>query len=207
MVPAAADVIEVAKLQPSVAQKVNLLRAVHSFPDYKTDKAINDKRDQAFKASGFTFTGDIQPWLGSEIGFSARLTLDSTSDSPAAFYAVSRDDAKAKAMLAKLRASQWGKTFQWKDETYNGISISVGTATDTYAKAAAYSYVDHVVVFATSSALIHEIIDTDQGRAARLVDSSDYKATLSTLPSDRLGAVYLNGKSLVAAVKQHIPTT
>jgi len=207
MVPATADVIAVANLQPSLAQKVNLLRAVHSFPDYKTDKAIDDKLDQAFKDSGFTFTGDIQPWLGSEIGFSATLNLDSTSDSPAAFYAVSRDDAKAKAMLAKLRASQWGKTFQWKDETYNGISISVGTATDTYAKAAAYSYVDHVVVFATSSALIHEIIDTDQGRAARLVDSSDYKATLSGLPSDRLGAVYVNGKSLVAGVKKEIART
>src|SRR5207253_10039667 len=45
MVPASADVIAVANLDPSVAQKVNLLRAVHSFPDYKTDKAIADKLD------------------------------------------------------------------------------------------------------------------------------------------------------------------
>jgi hypothetical protein len=120
---------------------------------------------------------------------------------------VSRDDTKAKAMLAKLRASKWGKTFQWKDETYNGITISVGTPTETYAKTAAYSVVDHVVVFATSSALIHEIIDTDQGRAPRLVDSSDYKATLAALPSDRLGAVYVNGKSLVADVKKEIART
>ncbi len=207
MVPASAEVMGVVNLDPSVAQKVNLLRAVHSFPDYKTDKAINDKLDEAFKDSGFSFTGDIQPWLGSEIGFSARLNLDSTADSPAAFYAVSRDDTKARAMLAKLRASKWGKTFQWRDETYSGITISVGTTTQTYEKAAAYSYVDHVVVFATSSALIHEIIDTDQGRAARLVDSSDYKATLSGLPSDRLAAVYVNGKSLVADIKKEIART
>jgi hypothetical protein len=207
MVPASADVIAVANLQPSLTQKVNLLRAVHSFPDYKTDKSINDKLDELFKDSGFTFTGDIQPWLGSEIGLSARLNLDSTSDSPVAFYAVSRDDTKAKAMLAKLRASKYGKKYQWKDETYSGIAITVGTPTATSEKPAAYSYVDHVVVFATSSALIHEIIDTDQGRAARLVDSADYKATLAGLPSDRLGAVYVNGKSLVANVKKELAKT
>jgi hypothetical protein len=207
MVPATADVIVVANLDPSVSQKVNLLRAVHSFPDYKTDKAINDKLDEAFKDSGFTFSGDIKPWLGSEIGLSARLNLDSTSDSPAAFYAVSRDDTKAKAMLAKLRASKYGKKFQWKDETYSGITISVGTPTETSEKPAAYSLVDHVVVFATSSAMIHEIIDTDQGRAPRLVDASDYKATLAGLPSDRLGAAYVNGKSLVANVKKELAKT
>jgi hypothetical protein len=212
MVPATADVMAVANLDPSVTQKVNLLRAVHSFPDYKTDKAITDKLDGVLKDSGLSFSGDIQPWLGSEIGASVRLNLKSaaagsTADSPAAFYAVSRDDTKARAMLAKLRASKWAKNYRWKDETYNGITISVGTPTDTSGKAGAYSIVDHVVVLATSSALIHEIIDTDQGRAARLVDASDYKATLAGLPSDRLGLVYVNGKSVVGNLKKDMATT
>ena len=207
MVPATADVIAVANLDPSVAQKVNLLRAVHSFPDYKTDKAITDKLDAVLKDSEISFSGDIQPWLGSEIGVSASLNLGSTSNSPAAVYFVSRDDTKALAMLARLRASKYGKKLQWKDETYSGITISVGTPTNTSEKAAAYSYVDHVVVFATSSAEIHEIIDADQGRAPRLVDSSDYKATLAGLPSDRLGVLYVNGKSLVASVKKEMATT
>src|SRR5713101_8007205 len=111
VVPATADVIAVANLDPSVTQKVNLLRAVHSFPDYKTDKAITDKLDEVLKDSGLSFSADIQPWLGSEIGASVRLNLKSAAvgsaaDSPAAFYAVSRDDTKARAMLAKLRASK-----------------------------------------------------------------------------------------------------
>jgi hypothetical protein len=212
MLPATADVIAVANLDPSVTQKVNLLRAVHSFPDYKTDKAITDKLDQVLKDSGLSFSGDIQPWLGSEIGASVTLNLKSAmggsaADSPAAFYAVSRDDTKARAMLAKLRASTWAKNYRWKDETYNGIVISVGTPTDTSGKTAAYSIVDHVVVLATSSALIHEIIDTDQGRAPRLVDSGDYQATLAGLPADRLGLVYVNGKSIVGNVKKDMATT
>jgi hypothetical protein len=208
MVPATADVIAVANLDPSVTQKVNLLRAVHSFPDYKTDKAISDKLDAVLKGSDLSFSGDIQPWLGSEIAFSARLNLGSATDSPAAFYLVSRDDTKARAMLAKLRASKWAKDYQWKDEAYSGITISVGTPKSSPSgKAGVYTIVDHVVVLATSSALVHEIIDTDQGRAARLVDSSDYKATLAGLPSDRIGVVYVNGKSLVGSVKQQMATT
>ena len=207
MVPATEDMMVVANVDPSVTQKVNLLRAVHSFPETKTDKAIDEKLNEAFKDSGFSFTDDIKPWLGSEIGVSARLNLGSTKDSPAAVYVVSRDDAKARAMLAKLRAGKHGTKFQWKDETYSGIAISVGTPTATSEKPAAYSLVDHMVVFATSSAQIHAIIDTDQGRAPRLVDSSDFKATLAGLPSDRLGYLYVNGKSLVASAKKEMAAT
>src|SRR5260370_15215440 len=211
MVPATADVSAVANVDHTVTQKVNLLRAVHSFPDYKTDTAITDKLDEVLKDSGLSFGADIQPWLGSEIGASVRLNLKSAAvgsaaDSPAAFYAVSRDDTKARAMLAKLRASKWANNYRWKDETYNGMRISVGTATDTSGKIGAYSIVEHVVVLATSSVLIHEIIDADQGRAPRLVDSSDYKATLAGLPSDRLGLVYVNGKSVVRHGKKDMAT-
>ncbi len=170
MVPATQDVIVVANVDPSVSQKVNLLRAVHSFPDTKTDAAIDAKLDQAFKDSGFTFTGDIKPWLGPQVAVSAKLNLTSTKDIPAAVYIASRDDTKAKAMLAKLRAGKYGTN-------------------------------------ATTGAQIHEIIDTDQGRASRLVDSSDFKATLADLPSDRLGYLYVNGRSLVANVKKEMATT
>jgi hypothetical protein len=209
MVPATQDVIVVANVDPSVAQKVNLLRAVHSFPDTKTDKAITDKLDEVLKDTGMSFSGDIQPWLGPEVGLSLKLNLSSNNaaDSLGTVYVVSRDDAKARAMLAKLRASKYGKKLQWKDETYNGVTISVGTPSDTSAKTAAYSVIDHVVVLANSSAQIHEIIDTDQGRAPRLVDSSDFKATLAGLPSDRLGYLYVNGKSLVGNVKKEMATT
>ena len=207
MVPASEGVIAVANLDPSVAQKMNLLRAVHSFPDTRTDQAIDDKLDQAFKDAGFTFSSDVKPWLGPQIGVSAKLNLTSSKDSLAAVYIASRDDAKAKAMLAKLRASKYGAKYQWKDETYNGITISVGTPTAASEKPGAYSLIDHVVVFATSSAQIHAIIDTDQGRAPRLVDSSDFKATLAGLPSDRLGYLYVNGRSLVANAKKEMATT
>jgi len=204
MVPATHDVMVIANLNPSLAQKVNLLRAVHSFPDTRTDAAISTKLDEALKQSGLSFTTDVQPWLGGEVGVSGKMNFENNADSPFALFATSRDDGKAKATLAKLRSGTLGKKYTWRDETYNGISIASGTPTVTSEKPVAYSYVDHVVVFASSSAIIHEIIDTDQGRSARLVDSPDFKATMTLLPSDRVGMGYIAGKSLVAGVKKQM---
>ena len=205
LVPATHDVLVIANLNPSLAQKVNLLRAVHSFPDTTTDSAISKKLDEAFKDTGLSFSSDVQSWLAGEVGVSGKMNFANGGDSPFALFATSRDDAKAKAALAKLRSGTVGKKYTWRDETYNGISIASVTPTATASeKPVAYSYVDHVVVVASSVAVIHEIIDTDQGRGARLVDSSDYKATMALLPSDRVGIGYLAGKSLVAGVKQQM---
>jgi len=204
MVPATHDVLVIANLNPSLAQKVNLLRAVHSFPDTSTDAAITTKLDEAFKDVGLSYTNDVQAWLDGEVGASGIVNFESSGESPFALFATSRDEAKAKAALAKLRSGSVGKKYSWRDETYNGISIASGTPTVTSEKPVAYSYVDHVVVVATSATMIHEIIDTDQGRTARLVDSSDFKATMTLLPSDRVGMGYVAGSSLVAGVKRQM---
>ena len=204
MVPATHDVLVIGNLNPSLAQKVNWLRAVHSFPDTKTDAAISAKLDEAFKAAGLSFTNDVQPWLGGEVGVSGKVNIESTTDSPFALFATSRDDTKAKAVLAKLRGGSFGKKYTWRDETYNGITISSGTPTVTSEKPVAYSFVNHTIVAASSASMIHEIIDADQGRSARLVDSADFKATMKLLPSDRLGMGYIAGKSLVAGVKKQM---
>jgi len=146
MVPATHDVLLIANLNPSLAQKVNLLRAVHSFPDTKTDAAISTKLDEAFKDTGLSFTNDVQSWLGGEVGVSGKLNFENSADSPFALFATSRDDTKANAVLAKLRSGSFGKKYTWTDETYNGITIASGTPTATSVKPVAYSLVDHVVV-------------------------------------------------------------
>jgi Protein of unknown function (DUF3352) len=222
MVPATVDVSAIANLDPSASQKLNLLRAVHRFPDTSTDQKLSQQLDKALKDTGISFTGDVQPWLGPQVGVTVSVPASGT-DAPAAFLAVSRDDAKARAMLAKLQAGSQAKQYTWRDTTYGGVTITVGSPVAGAArpsatpkagaatslatpKAGAYAIVDHVVVIASSEALIHEIIDADQGRAARLVDSNDYKATVSKLPSDRLAMVYVNGKSILSHLKDQLTT-
>src|SRR5437899_4241454 len=211
MVPATVDVYAVANLDPSASQKLNLLRAVHRFPDTSTDQKLAEQLDKALKDSGITFTGDIQPWLGAQVALAVRIP-DGNADPPLAFFAVSKDDAKAAAALAKIRTGSEGKKYVWHDTAYGGITITVGSpSTSTKPssaglKAGAYAIVDHVVVIASSDALIREIIDADQGRSARLVDSADYKATLTKVPSDRLALVYVNGQSVLSHLKTQLTT-
>ncbi len=204
MVPATSDLLVLANLDPSVAQKLNLARSLHRFPSTKDDQAISDAIDGALKGTGLSYSNDIKPWLGGELGLSGRVNFASTTDSSGVVYASSRDDARAKAFLSKLRTVGAGKTMQWRDETYSGFTISVGTPSHSTDKPAAYSYVNHIALIATSSATIMEAIDTMQGRAARLIDSSNYKTTVAGLPSDRLGLVYVNGTSIVAGIRKQL---
>ncbi|HSO92920.1 MAG TPA: DUF3352 domain-containing protein [Candidatus Dormibacteraeota bacterium] len=205
MVPADADIMVVVNLDPSVSQKLNLVRVLHRFPQTSSDKSISDALDSALKGSGLSYSGDLRPWIGGELGFSARLNYDTTLDrTSGALYAISRNDTLARATLAKLRASATGKQLKWTDETYNGFPVSLGTPAKSTDQPAAYSLVDHVVVVTNSASLIQDIIDTEQGRAARLTDSAGYKATISGLPSDRLGLAYVSGASLMTGIKKQL---
>lgn len=206
MAPASDNLLVIANLDPSAAQKLNLLRAVHSFPALGNDKAISDALDQALKTSGLSFSNDIAPWLGPEVGFSGQVSVSKSTEMPVAFYLVSRDDGKAAAALAKLRSGKLGSQLSWQDQSYNGVTIAVGTPKNSVAKAAAYAYVDHVAVLASSATEIRAIIDADQGRAARLVDQAGYKATVADLPSDRVAVLYVDGRSLVQQVKKDLVT-
>src|SRR5207253_3159642 len=128
MVPASVDVYAVANLDPSVSQKMNLLRAVHRFPDTSTDQKLAQQLDTALKDSGITFTGDIQPWLGAQVALAARIP-QGNAEVPVALFVVSRDDAKAMAALTKLRAGSQGQKYRWHDTAYGGITITVAQPT------------------------------------------------------------------------------
>ena len=206
MTPASADIYGIAYLEPSAAQKVNLLRTLHRFPDTSTDQKISDLLDKALKDSGLSYSQDVQPWLAGQVGLLMEVP-SGTGDPPTAVLLSSRDDAKARAALAKLRSGSRIKNYRWQDKTYDGITISVGIPTGTAGKTSktgAYALVDHVAVLASSEDLIHQLIDTDRGRSARLTDSADYKATLAKLPSDPLALLYVNGQSLVGKLKQQV---
>jgi hypothetical protein len=200
LVPDSANVYALAYVDPSTEQKLNLLRAVHRFPDTSSDQKVSDLLDKALKESGLSFSSDIQPWLGSQAGFAFQLHSGS-GDQPAILLVASRDDVKARAALVKLRNAGTTKGDSWQDKTYNGVVITAGTPTTSAGKPGAYAIVDHVAVFASSETLIQQVIDADSGRAARLVDSSQFKSTMAKLPADRLAFVYVDAHAVVGQLK------
>ncbi len=211
MVPADADVYAIAYLDPSVGQKLNLLQLAHLFPDLKTDaditRKVDEALDKALKDTGLTVGADVRPWVGAQLG----LVVQATDNPPTAILITSRDDARAKAALAKLRLGEEGQKRNWRDETYRGVVISVGMLKSQSSEKLGnleeelvYAYVDHTVAIANSEALMDELVDTDQGKKSRLVNSVDYKDTVSRLPADKLALVYVNGASVGDRLRQEI---
>lgn len=206
MVPATADAYVAAYIDPPLSQKLNLLGLAHRFPDLKTDaditKTVDKWLDKAFAQSGLSFSGDVRPWLGSQLDVIAVVDKTAATKTPVvAVLAVSKDDARAKAALLKLRSGAYGQAIAWSDETYQGLAISVGTPTGNAIKEpVAYAIVHHTVVLASSDALIKAIIDTDAGKQARLIERADFRATLARFPGDKLVFVYVNAKSAAKSV-------
>ena len=208
MTPETADVFVTAYLDPSLDQKMNLANLVHKFPklqnDQQVSKSISDGLNQAFVNAGLSFDIDIKPWLGSRIAFA----LQTGTNVPAAVLVDSRDDGKAKAFLNRIRKIEEGKGKTWSDTTYQGVTISIGTTSaDTTAQPDVYAYLDRTVVIGNSESLVKELVDTDQGKKPRLVDSSGYKSMNSVLPSDRLLLLYVSGKRLIGQLKDQLQKT
>ncbi len=205
MVPSTTDVYAVVYLDPPLGQKVNLLNMVHKFPELKTDqdlnKKVDDTVDKAFKEAGLSFSADVRPWLGSRLGLIAQVA----DNAPAALLIDSRNETKARAALAKVRNSEEGRKLSWNDSKYRGVTISVGTPTGGNShEPLAYAYVDHTVVVSNSEALVHDVIDTDQGKKARLLDSPGYKAIAGQVPAERLALLFVNGKPVIDRLKAEI---
>ncbi len=193
MVPASMDGYVAAYLDPSLNQKLNLLGLAHRFPDLKTDadmtSAVDRYLEQVFANSGLAFSRDIRPWLGPQMDFIVRAEgagQDQTAPA-AAFLLVAKDDAQAKAALARLRGGPLGRPMAWSDETYRGVAISVGKPTgESVQQPIVYAVVNHTVILATTDPLIREIIDADAGKTPRLIDSVDFRAALRRVPADTM---------------------
>jgi hypothetical protein len=203
MVPENADVYAFMYLDPPLGQKVNLLGLAHKFPDLANDQAIKKRIDDALSAAlkgeGISLERDLEPWLGKEMAFFAQIA----DKPPAAFLIDSKDDAKAKALLAKLRKGQEGRKLSWTDKTYQGVTLAVGTRPDSESPMPfVYAYTDRTMILSNSVDYVHDVIDAGKGRKGRALDTPNYKATMGRMPSERLGFVYVNGKPVVDRIRK-----
>jgi hypothetical protein len=201
MIPDSANLYGTISLDPSVTQKANLFALSRRFPDLGSEqdlqRKLDDELDKAMKDTGISFSKDVRPWLGSRV--SVVVTL--ADKSHGAWLIDSKDDKKAQATLDTARTSTAGRKLTWSQHSYNGVTVWVGTDATT---TDVYAYLDHTAVLADSESLVHDIIDTDQGKHASLLANADYQATIALLPSDRLGFVYAGGHGLIDALKTEV---
>lgn len=200
LLPAGHDVYALADLDPSLTDKARIL--LHRFPDLSSEAQLQSKLrsaiDDGLRPTGLSFAKDVQPWLASQLA--AVASIDGGDNS--AFLLSSKDDGAARAALTRLRTGPEGQKYGWSDSDDHGVTISSGKPTTTSStQPLVYTLVDHVVVIGTSTAAVAEVIDTAQGRRAALPSNARFAGTMSLLPSNRLGFVYLDGPALARKLR------
>ena len=181
-VPATADVVVVAHLNPSASQKMNLFRMAGKFPALgsreELTQRLNGLLDDALASDGLTHE-DLD-WVGGEAGAYVDLSFGPPSY---AILLTSDDDRAASAMLEKLESNAAYTTTQ-----IDGVDVNVGPSSDQPTTA----IVNGVVVLASDEGAAKAVIETAQGTNPSIQTDGTYTAIAGELPEDNLGMVYVN---------------
>ncbi len=141
----------------------------------------------AGEAKGFTYEGDVAPWLGSRVG----IFFDTFTDDAdgAAVLAVTDPDAARQAID---KASSAGAK-PGRRASYGGVDYTLsrdGTAA---------GLVGDFLVTGSERAFKDAV---DASRGSSLADSSDFEAQLDSQPGDQLAFVYADPQGIVDALER-----
>jgi hypothetical protein len=192
-VPANADVVFVAHLDPAASQKANLFRMTEKFPDLGSREQLtqrfNQMVDEALSGSGLTH--DDLSWIGGEAGG----FVDVGVGTPAYGLIVAVDDAgAANAALGQIRDQETntsGTTFT--STSISGVDVWVPSSSDQPTTAV----FDGVAVIASDENAMRSVIDTANG-ASTVEDDAVFRGVMDRLPDDNLGFVYVNVHELLS---------
>ncbi|MGH2529627.1 MAG: DUF3352 domain-containing protein [Actinomycetota bacterium] len=194
MVPGDATVYATAYLDPAAGQKLNVRSLAQKFPELRDlddlNRRIDELLDEALAESGLT-SGDVRPWLGSQVGVAVWLRGTDVPD--AAFFVASKDPEAAQAALDKLRSLGEDSGVTWTDREHGGVTISSGSGgSGFYAEDQAYAMVDGTVLLASDREILERIVDTDQGSRERLASTEKFTKAMESLPEEKLGLLYVD---------------
>jgi hypothetical protein len=195
-VPASADAVVVAHLDPAALQKTNLFRLTEKFPDLGNEeqltKRINDLLDQALEGSDLT-RDDIS-WIGGEVGGYVEVGAGTPSFG---VMIASDDDAAATSAMEHFRSAASVSD----GTTYSTTTIS---STEVWLSSSdsdpAMALFDGTVVFASDENAMRSIIDTSNG-ASSIQDDATFRGVMDRLPEDNLGFAYVNVHNLLSLVE------
>jgi hypothetical protein len=155
---------------------------------------------QAMKQSvGLDWQTDIQPWVGRIVSVAAFPSLSggtttgsAVGSAPLSVVVIlqSRDDGAATSAIDKALAAHSGATYA--HGTYDSF-----TQRSAAGDAATFEIGSGLVVFSTTQAGAHMVVDRVNGHGATLAGNSDFIRAVSDLPSDRYGTLYVGLSAVV----------
>jgi hypothetical protein len=186
-VPADADVVVTAYLDPAASQKLNLLRMASRFPDLgdpeQLSQKLNDTLDSALRDLGMTH--DDLGWLGSQVGLFVE--VQSPDDVSIAFLLATDDEDAARAALEKFRKGLEGQGVTFHTSDHDGIQVSVPSEEGP----PAFAIVDGVVVLGGNEDAVNTAIDTAHGGSS-IADDAGFERVTGALPEAKLGVAFVD---------------
>ena len=187
-VPASADVVFVAHLDPAASQKMNLFRMAEKFPALGSEEELrqklNDALDSVLADTGMTH--EDLAWAGGEAGG----YVDVGAGTPSFAIMVATDDeAAASAAMQRMRDASHA---DYTTTNIDGIEVAIPASSDQPATA----IVDGVAVIASDESAMRSVIATDTG-ADSIESDPVFQGVSDRMPEDNLGFVFVNVQQLL----------
>src|SRR4051812_18170060 len=190
MVPANALAFVSASLDPSIAQKKDLLQIAQKFPKArdKVRKNFQETRDtflaDAVKQACLDYQRDVKPWLGSELAVAALARSNGKGADPVLFIKV-KDEKKARTSL-ETSLSGTCKSSAVRDKRdfriINGFAV-IATGDNP----------------SQNGIALDDVAKQSNARDSSLAKSDTFKNLESRLHGDRLLFGYVDAKQALAA--------
>lgn len=184
-------------LTPSAEQQRHIGELLGRLPGFADQAALPAKIDdlsQRFLGSaGLDYGRDVAPWLGDEVALALR---SPTSSTPLLIVAV-RDEQAAHDAIGRIAGTP-GVPLSTED--YQGITVT--TLAGSAGKGGSVAVVDGMLVASADRATVVAAIDAAIGRSQSLADQSAFRSSMTSLPAERIGSVYLNLAASAASAGQ-----
>ena len=191
-IPASADVVVTANLDPAATQKMNLLRMASKFPALGgqdgLQQRLNETLDDLLRDVGMTHE-DVR-WVGSEVG--VYVDVKSAQETSYAALIATDDEDAAAASLQKFRAGLESQGASFHVSDHDGVEITASTTPEH----PSFAIVDGVVVLGSEEGAVSAVVDTAHGRSA-IADDPAFQRVSGALPQSRLGIAFVNTGQLL----------
>ena len=191
-IPASADVVVTANLDPAAGQKMNLLRMASKFPAFGGQdglhQRLNETLDDLLRDVGMTHE-DVR-WVGSEVGL--YVDVKSAQETSYAALIATDDEDAAAASLQKFRAGLESQGASFHVSDHDGVQITVSTTPEH----PSFAIVEGVVVLGSDEGAVSAVIDTAHGGQA-IADDPAFQRVSGALPQSRLGTGFVNTGQLL----------
>lgn len=166
-----------------------------------TESMLTDLDERMQSDFGLTFSEDIRPWVGQNIGIAlsgdfSDIQLGDTKNINITLIAITRNKSASDAFLEKLRLKleeKQGYTFNMQD--YQGVTIYASSRDEFF-----FARSKSVVIFSNNIEGVQGAIDAQKSDS--LAKDTGFKELTRKLPRERFATLFIDGEQYIKLLSQ-----